>query len=76
MKRSREADLLGKLDDLMAELGEEERVRALDWLRAKYVPNAQLPRINKVTRKLEPPWVSEVRGQMLPSPPFCSLVFC
>lgn len=70
MKSSRkEAESLGKLDDVFAEMGEDERKRALDWLRAKYVPNAQLPDKNAVTKKMQPPWVDEARHVLSKLPP-------
>ncbi len=53
-----ETIILGQLDKLFTELTDDERRRALDWLRAKYVANASLPATNTITKTLEQPWTS------------------
>lgn len=49
-KKKTEAEVLGELDALFADLDDGARKRALDWLRAKHIANANLPEATGAAR--------------------------
>lgn len=73
-KKPTEAEVMGELDAAMAKLDDAARKRALDWLRAKYVANSQLPDLNEITKALQRPWVGV--GGVTKLCDLTTMVFC